>query len=95
MLQSKNMIINVVISHLKHSFFFSETYREIGFESNIITAKEIATQMQIAHTFHEKRIIHRKKQCDKNANNEITYSVEESFRVDYFVYIVDQTLFSL
>ena len=51
--------------------------------------------MKIAPMFHGKRIIHRKKQFDKNVNNEITHSTEESFRVDYFLYIVDQTLYSL
>ena len=69
--------------------------KKIGFEYDKIAAKEIAAQMEIAPTFHKNRIIHRKKQFDENLNNEITHSAEESFRVDYFLYTVDQALSSL
>ena len=51
--------------------------------------------MEIEHVFHEKRIIRRKKQFDENANDETTQSVEESFRIDYFLYIIDQTISSI
>jgi hypothetical protein len=36
----------------------------------MISSKEIATKMEIKHVFHEKRIICRKKQFDKIANDE-------------------------
>ena len=51
--------------------------------------------MEVEPTFHEKRIVHRKKHFDENINDEITHSAEKSFRVDYFLYIIDQTLSSL
>ncbi|KAG5617415.1 hypothetical protein H5410_017239 [Solanum commersonii] len=51
----------------------------------MILAKEIALEMNIVHVFRKKR----------NVDNEITRSLEESFRVDYFLYIVDQAIFSL
>jgi hypothetical protein len=51
--------------------------------------------MEIEHVFHEKCVIHGKKQFDENANNEITQSAEESFRIDYFLYIVDQAISSI
>ena len=51
--------------------------------------------MKIEPTFCEKRIIYRKKQFDENASEEITHSAEESYRVDYFLYIVDQAISSL
>ena len=95
MLQSKDMAIDVAITHLKALISFFETYREIRYESDKITAKEIATQMEVEPTFYEKRIVHRKKHFDENINDEITHSAEESFRVDYFLYIIDQTLSSL
>ncbi|XP_052197169.1 probable mannitol dehydrogenase [Diospyros lotus] len=85
------MVIDVSISHLKALISFFETYRETRFESDMI----IATQMEVEPIFQEKRIIRRKKQFDGNANDEITHSVEEYFRVDYFLYVVDQALFSL
>ncbi|XP_065633479.1 uncharacterized protein LOC136069175 [Quercus suber] len=51
--------------------------------------------MEIEPIFHEKRIIRRKKQFDENANDEITQSAEESFRINYFLYIVDQAISSI
>ena len=95
MLQSKDMVIDAAISHLKALISFFETYRETGFESNKIIAKEIAARMKIEPTFCEKRIIYRKKQFDENASEEITHSAEKSYRVDYFLYIVDQAISSL
>ena len=95
MLQSKDIIIDAAISHLKALISFFETYRETGFESDKIIAKEIAAHMKIEPTFCEKRIIYRKKQFDENASEEITHSAEESYRVDYFLYIADQTISSL
>ena len=95
MLQSKDIVIDVAISHLKALISLFETYRETGFESDKIIAKEIATQMKIEPTFCEKRIIYRKKQFDENASKEITHLAEKSYRVDYLLYIVDQAIFSL
>ena len=51
--------------------------------------------MKIEPTFCEKRIIYRKKQFDENASEEITHLAEESYRVYYFLYIVDQAISSL
>jgi hypothetical protein len=61
----------------------------------MISSKKIATKMKIKHTFHEKRIICIKKQFDKNANDETTQSAEESFRIDYFLYVIDQAISSI
>ena len=95
MLQSKDIVIDTAISHLKALISFFETCRETGFESDKIIAKEIAAHMKIEPTFCEKRIIYKKKQFDENASEEITHSAEESYRVDYFLYIVDQAISSL
>ncbi|GJV22738.1 zinc finger MYM-type protein 1-like protein [Tanacetum coccineum] len=44
----------------------------------------------------QKRVIRRKRQFDENSVDEdTTYSVEEAFKVQYFLYIVDQALVSL
>ena len=61
----------------------------------MISSKEIAIKMEIEPIFHEKRIIRRKKQFDENVNDEITQSAEESFRINYFLYIVDQAISSI
>ena len=57
--------------------------------------KEIATKMEIELIFREKSIIRRKKQFDENVNDETTQSAEEYFRINYFLYIVDQAIFSI
>ena len=51
------------------------------------SSKEIATKMEIEPIFCEKYIIRTKKQFDENVNDETTQSVEEYFRINYFLYI--------
>ncbi|KAL4639263.1 hypothetical protein ACB092_03G204900 [Castanea dentata] len=84
-LQSKDMHIDVAIDQLK----------EDGFTSAMNSSKEIATKMEIEPIFREKRIIRRKKQFDENINDETTQSAEEYFRINYFLYIVDQAISSI
>ena len=51
--------------------------------------------MEIEPIFREKRIIRRKKQFDENVNDVTTHSAEEYFRINYFLYIVDQDIYSI
>ncbi|XP_041026960.1 uncharacterized protein LOC121267165 [Juglans microcarpa x Juglans regia] len=51
--------------------------------------------MEIKPIFRAKRIIHRKKQFDENVNEETTQSTEESFRINYFLFVVDQAISSI
>ena len=51
--------------------------------------------MEIEPIFHGKCIIRRKKQFDENVNDETIQSPEEYFRINYFLYIVDQAIFSI
>jgi hypothetical protein len=94
-LQSKDIHINVVINQSECLISYFKNYRETGFASAIISSKEIAIKMEIEYTFREKHIIRRKKQFDENANDKTTQSAEESFIIDYFLYIVDQTIYSI
>ncbi|KAK4593670.1 hypothetical protein RGQ29_017677 [Quercus rubra] len=94
-LQSKDMHIDIAIDQLKGLISFFKKYREDGFTSAMISSKEIAIKMEIEPMFHEKRIIRRKKQFDKNVNDEITQSAEKSFRINYSLYIVDQAISSI
>ncbi|KAK4585057.1 hypothetical protein RGQ29_022645 [Quercus rubra] len=94
-LQLKDMHIDVAIDQLKGLISFLKKYREDGFTFAMISSKEIAIKMEIEPIFHEKRIIRRKKQFDENASDEITQSAKESFRINYFLYIVDQAISSI
>ena len=56
--------------------------------STIEIAKELEIELK-------KRVIRRKRHFDENVDNEITQSVEKSFRIDYFLFIVDQAISSI
>ena len=58
----------------------------------MISIKEIAFEMNIEPKFREKCISCRKKQFDKNVEDEIVKYLQESFRIDYFLYIVDKVI---
>ncbi|XP_058740955.1 uncharacterized protein LOC131613289 [Vicia villosa] len=93
-MQSNDMCIDVAIDQLKGLVSFFEKYRENGFENALISTKEIAIEMNIEPKFREKRIIRRKKQFDEIIDNEVIKSPEESFKTDYFLYIIDQAITS-
>nr|GEU90746.1 zinc finger MYM-type protein 1 [Tanacetum cinerariifolium] len=74
----------------------NEEFRDTGFDKAINVAKEIAIEMDIDPVFRQKRVIRRKRKFDENyVDEKTTYSVEEAFKVQYFLYIVDQALVSL
>ena len=50
--------------------------------------------MEIELVFIEKRVIRRKKQFDEYVGEEVSLSAEESFRVNYFLFVVDKALSS-
>ncbi|XP_022878641.1 uncharacterized protein LOC111396435 [Olea europaea var. sylvestris] len=58
-------------------------------------AKQMASEIGIEALFQERRSIRRKKQFDESGTEEVTYSTEESFRVEHFFFIVDQARSSL
>ncbi|KAK2425520.1 zinc finger MYM-type protein [Trifolium repens] len=96
LLQSKDMVIDVAMKQIKGLISFFKEYREIGFKNALDCATEIAIELNIDPVFPEKRIIQRKRQFDENLNTpEVQLSEEESFRVDYFLYLVDQAIVSL
>jgi len=77
-LQSKDMFINMVIEQLKGLLSFFEKYRENGFEHAFISAKEIASEMDVKPMFPEKKkklVV--KKQFDENIDNEVMKSPQE------------------
>jgi hypothetical protein len=60
-------------------------------------AKEIAMEMGINPEFTPKRKIKRKRHFDEvvDESADVSQSEEESFRVDYFIYVIDQAIVSL
>ena len=98
LLQSKDMLIDVAIENIKGLITFFETYRETGFDNALVSAKELATEMDIDPIFPQRREIRRKKHFDESTSTASVappLSGEEFFRVNYFLYIVDQAISSL
>ncbi|XP_021828817.1 zinc finger MYM-type protein 1 [Prunus avium] len=79
-LQYGDMQIDVAIKHLKGLVSYFVDYRENGFTLALLSAKEIASKMEIDPIFPEKRQSRRKKQFDENYHKEIFQYAEESFR---------------
>ncbi|CAA0815808.1 General transcription factor 2-related zinc finger protein [Striga hermonthica] len=96
-LQSQDMLIDVAIEKVQGLISFFNQYRETGFSNALEAATEIALDMDIGTSFRKKRKIKRKRHFDENPDdsNDATESVEELFRREYFIPIVDQTISSL
>ncbi|XP_042449106.1 zinc finger MYM-type protein 1-like [Zingiber officinale] len=92
-LQSEDMHLDVAVKQLSGLVSFFEKYRENGFASAMDDAKKIASDMEIEPVFPTKRKICRKRHFDEIANTEReNQSPEESFRINYFILVVDIAL---
>ncbi|XP_022014169.1 zinc finger MYM-type protein 1-like [Helianthus annuus] len=95
-LQSKDVVLDVAIDEVDKLIKFFKNYREVGFSKALDEAREIANEIGVNWEFRKKRVIYRKKQFDESSSvEEVTFSPEEDFRVNYFLCIVDQAIFSL
>ncbi|XP_019184961.1 PREDICTED: zinc finger MYM-type protein 1-like, partial [Ipomoea nil] len=87
-------MVNIVSKQLQTKDMLLDNYRENGFSTAMDIAKEIVTELEIEPVFPQKRKIRRKRQFDESADD-TSLSPEKSFRVHYFLYIVDQAIISL
>jgi hypothetical protein len=94
-LQSPSMCIDSTLQLIQGVVSYFDTYREEGFASSVITAKEIASDMGVEPTFPVKRQVTRKKQFDETEYNEAIFKAEKDFKVNYFLVIIDNAITSL
>nr|TKW09163.1 hypothetical protein SEVIR_6G075100v2 [Setaria viridis] len=96
-LQSKDMLIDIAIESVQGLISFFKKYKETGFLKALEATKEIAMEMDIHLEFTPKRKIKRKRHFDEAADDasSVSQSEEESFRVNYFIYVIDQAIVSL
>jgi hypothetical protein len=96
-LSSNHASVDGAIDKVQVLISFFKNYREIGFLEALQTAKDIAHEMDIDTSFRKRREIKRKRHFDENPDeaNIATQSAEESFRITYFLPIVDQAVSSL
>lgn len=71
-LQNKDMRIDCAIKLVKGLINYLEKYRETGLDKAIISAKNIAIEMEIEPVFVQKRQTRRKRQFDENLNDQST-----------------------
>jgi hypothetical protein len=94
-LQSPSMCIESIMQHIQGIMDYFETYRNDGFASSMINAKEIAFEMGVEPSFPVKRRAIRKKYFDENNNEEAILDSEKQFKIFYFMVIIDMTIHSL
>uniref|UniRef100_A0A7N0TF72 DUF4371 domain-containing protein n=1 Tax=Kalanchoe fedtschenkoi TaxID=63787 RepID=A0A7N0TF72_KALFE len=97
-LQSVDMLIDVAIDIIKGLISFFKRYRDVGFSNAVEEAKKITIELDVDPLFPHRRQIERKKHFDENSHDEsldVLQSPEDAFRVNYFLYIVDQAISSL
>ncbi|XP_020266691.1 zinc finger MYM-type protein 1-like [Asparagus officinalis] len=94
-LQNKNMNINTTMNQVRDVMLYFENFRNDGFEKSLDIARSVAFDMNVDPTFPTKRRIIRKKQPGETDHDEEMQSTEESFRVNYFLIVVDMAINSL
>ncbi|VAI28453.1 unnamed protein product [Triticum turgidum subsp. durum] len=96
-LQEKMVCIDATIKHIDGVILYFKKYRDEGFQASIEIAKAIASDMDIEPEFPSKRQRKRKRHHDEinDQEEEIQLSAMESFRVNYFLVIVNNAILSL
>lgn len=96
LLQSDDMQISVAIGEVKGLIAWLDHYRESGFNAALVDASDMAEKLNVPAVFPEKRPIKRPRFFDESTSEPSPPSSgEELFRVQYFLYIVDQAKASL
>ncbi|KAK9714746.1 hypothetical protein RND81_06G116800 [Saponaria officinalis] len=94
-LQTKDMLIDVSISQVKALISSFEKYRESGFSKALDIAKQIAYEMNIDPCFPKRREVRRKRHFNESLDDPLRLNEEESFRINYFLQLIDQAISSL
>jgi hypothetical protein len=83
------------MQQIKGIMDYFETYRNDGFESSMIIAKEIASELGVQPSFPKKCRGLRKKQFDKSNSEEVNLQAEDDFKAFYFLVLIDIAKVSL
>ena len=89
------MCIDSAMRQIEGIMDYFETYRNNGFASSMVIAKEIASEMGVESSFPIKRRALRKKHFDENNSEEVILQAGKEFEVSYFLVMVDMTIRSL
>jgi hypothetical protein len=88
------MQLDVAIQQIIGLITYLTKYRYTGFHSAMITAKEIASAMDVEQVFKQNRNRRRKRQFDKESTEEGKLSAEQAFRTGYLC-TIDRAITSM
>jgi hypothetical protein len=94
-LQSADMQLDVAIQQIKGLVMYLTKCQDTGFHSAMITAKEVASGMDVEQVYKQNRNRRRKRQFVYERTDERTLSAEQAFRTGYFLCIIDQAITSM
>jgi hypothetical protein len=90
MWQSQKIQLDIAIRHLDAFMDWLNDYREIGFQSALATASEIAEEVGIEKEFKVQRKRRKRRHFDYETEDEAPeLSTEEFFQINYFYVVVD------
>ena len=89
------MFIDYDMRQIEGIMDYFDTYRNDGFASSMVSAKEIASEMGFEPSFPVKHRALRKKHFDENNSEEVILQARKEFEVSYFLVMVDMTIRSL
>ncbi|KAK2379051.1 hypothetical protein QL285_066893 [Trifolium repens] len=87
------MCIDATIKQMENVLLYFEKYQDKGFTKSMDLAKTVALEMNIELIFSTKCRVITKKNGENNEDHE-HLSPEESFKVGYFLNVVDMTIIS-
>ncbi|AQL07121.1 General transcription factor 2-related zinc finger protein [Zea mays] len=95
-LQSSSMCLHSTLEQIDGIMSYFDKYRNEGFASSMVVAKDIASVMGVEASFPVKRCALRKKHYDENdCSNEANLQGEKDFEVNYFLVMLDMASRSL
>jgi hypothetical protein len=98
LMQSPRMNLTTALDHIKEAASFFQEYRNSGFNSATIVAKELAEELQIPENdrvFSEVRFRRVRNFHDECRDQVQRLTPEEKFRIDYFNVVVDTVIQSV
>jgi len=84
----------MAIFHLNELLQHFNEFRNTGFISSIITAKELANDLDLDPKFEEKRVRRRKRQFSYEESDDPIINAPDDIHVDYFLKIVYTAIIS-
>lgn len=88
--QSEQMQLDTSVKHVEVFVEWIDHYRENGFHSALVSARDLAEEAGIEINFKPQRVRRKKKMFNYEQEDEtLDLSPEENFRLNYFLVVVD------